>query len=146
MANFWVVKQHNYCVLIFDDIDFLCRFNLAVEMKRRRIFRMWRISRPDALAVLEDELAKKSLRRYFSVLQNKKTAKFMIAKKLPAKFDDAVSLEKLWTKHATCTSAFRDFEREVDEGKNFEEILSTAQSYFELKIEIANRIVQSYTF
>ena len=107
---------------------------------------MWRISRPDSVAVLEDKLAKKSLRRYFSVMQNEKPAKFMIAKKLPAEFDDADSLEKLWTEHAKCADAFRDFEREVDEGKNFNEIPSPAQSYFKLKIAIANRIVQSCHF
>ena len=107
---------------------------------------MWRISRPDVLAVLEDELAKKSLRRYFSVLQNEKSAKFMIAKKLPAEFDESDSLEKLWTEHAKCTDAFRDFEREVDEGKNSNEIPSPAKSYLDLKIEIANRIVQSCHF
>ncbi len=107
---------------------------------------MWKISRPDALAVLEDKLAKKSLRRYFSVMQNEKAAKFMIAKKIPAEFNNFDSLEKLWTEHAKRADAFRDFEREVDEGKNFNEILSPAQSYFELKIEIANKIVQSCHF
>src|SRR3990170_2957530 len=107
---------------------------------------MWRISRPDAGAVLEDKLAKKSLRRYFSVMQNDKPAKFMIAKKLPAEFDDADSLEKLWTEHAKCADSFRDFEHEVDEGKNFNEIPSPAKSYFDLKIEIANKIVQSCHF
>jgi putative pyruvate formate lyase activating enzyme len=95
---------------------------------------MWRISRPDALAVLEDELAKKSLGRYFSVLQNEKTAKFIIAKKLSAEFDDSDSLEKLWAKHAKCTDEFRDFEREVDEDKNSNLIPSPAKSYFDLKI------------
>src|SRR3990170_7865996 len=104
---------------------------------------MWRVNRPDAIAVLEDELAKKSLRRYFSVMQNEKLAKFMIAKKLPAEFDDAGPLEKFWTEHAKCADAFRDFEHEVDQGKNFEETPSPAKSYFDLKIEIANRIVQS---
>ena len=107
---------------------------------------MWRISRPDALAVLEDESAKKSLRRYFSVLQNEKTTKFMMAKKLPAAFNESDSLEMLWTEHAKCADAFRDFEREIDQGMNFEETPSQSKSYFDLKIEIANRIVQSCHF
>ena len=107
---------------------------------------MWRISRPDALAVLDDELAKKSLRRYFAVLQNEKIAKFMLAKKSPAEFNNSDSLKKLWTEHEKCADAFRDFEREADEGKTFNEIPSPAQSYLDLKIEIANRIVQSCHF
>jgi len=107
---------------------------------------MWRIPRPDALAVLEDELAKKSLRRYFSVLQDEKIAKFMLAKKIPAEIYEAESLENLWTEHAKCTDTFRDFEREFDEGKSLNEVPSPVKSYFDLKIEIANRIVQSCHF
>ena len=107
---------------------------------------MWRIARPDAVAVLEDELAKKSLHRYFAVLQDEKPAKFMLAKKLPAEWNDADSLEKLWTEHAKRYDEFRDFEREVDEGKNINEIASPAKSYLDLKIEIARRIVQSCRF
>jgi putative pyruvate formate lyase activating enzyme len=107
---------------------------------------MWRISRPDALAVLEDETAKKSLRRYFSVLKDEKPAKFMISKKLPADFDASDSLDKLWKEHEKCRDAFRDFGREVDEVRNLNSIPSPAKSYFDLKIEIANRIVQSCRF
>ena len=107
---------------------------------------MWRISRSDALAVLAEELAKKSLRRYFFVLQEEKPAKFMMAKKVPAEWDERESLEKLWVEHAKRTDAFRDFERSVDEGKNFDAIPSPAKSYLDLKIEIANRIVQSCRF
>ena len=107
---------------------------------------MWRISRPDALAVLEDELAKKSLRRYFAVLQDEKTAKFALAKKVAAEWKETDSLEMLWAEHAKRTDEFGDFEREVDEGENFEEVPSPAKSYFDLKIEIANRIVQSCHF
>jgi len=107
---------------------------------------MWRTARPDALAVLEDELAKKSLRRYFSILQNDKPAKFMIAKKLPAEFDVSCSLEKLWKEHTKYTDTFRDFEREIDESKNFNGTPSPAKSYFDLKIQIANKIVQTCHF
>jgi putative pyruvate formate lyase activating enzyme len=107
---------------------------------------MWRISRPDAVAVLEDELAKKNLRRYFSVLQNEKPAKFMMAKQVPAEWDETDSLEMLWMEHAKRTDAFQDFERAVDEGKNLNEISSSTKSYLDLKIEIANRIVQSCRF
>jgi hypothetical protein len=45
---------------------------------------MWKLLRSDAVAVLNDEMAKKSLARYFAVMQNRKPVKFSIAKKLPA--------------------------------------------------------------
>jgi uncharacterized Fe-S radical SAM superfamily protein PflX len=57
---------------------------------------MWKLLRSDAIAVLDDELAKKSLARYFGTMQNRKLAKFSIAKKLPAEFDKNHSLEQLW--------------------------------------------------
>ena len=107
---------------------------------------MWRIARPDALAVLEDEVAKKSLLRYFSVLNDEKTAKFMIAKKMPIEFGESDSLQKLLLGHAEQAETFREFEREVDEGRNFVGNPAPAQSYFDLKIEIANKIMQSCHF
>jgi uncharacterized Fe-S radical SAM superfamily protein PflX len=48
---------------------------------------MWRL-RPDALTVLNDESSKRSLARYFAVMQDEKPAKFMIAKKLAAEFKE----------------------------------------------------------
>jgi len=71
---------------------------------------MWRINRPDAKAILDDEAAKKSLQRYFAVLKNVKPAKFMMAKKLSAKFFVSDSLDRLWAEHTNRTLMFRDFE------------------------------------
>jgi putative pyruvate formate lyase activating enzyme len=107
---------------------------------------MWRISRPDAVAVPEDERARKSLRRYFSILQDDKPAKFVLAKRLPAEFRETDSLERLWEKHASLADVFQGFESEVDEGKTFEKLPLPKQSYLDLKIEIAGRIVQSCHF
>ena len=56
---------------------------------------MWRFQRPDAIAVLNDELAKKSLARYFTVMQNRGPAKFMIARRLLAEFDKNGKLVRL---------------------------------------------------
>ncbi|MEM4733944.1 MAG: radical SAM protein [Candidatus Bathyarchaeia archaeon] len=99
--------------------------------------------RPDAVAVLNDEHAKKSLARYFAVMQNKKTAKFLIAQKLPSKFNKDDSLEKLWSEHEKRTEAYAKFEQEVDGGKDPQSLPTPEKSYFDLKIEIANRILQS---
>ncbi len=107
---------------------------------------MWKITRPDAVAVLNDELAKKSLARYFAVMQNRKPAKVMIAKTLPAEFDKQASLEALWKEHAKRTEEFCEREHEIDSGKNFHALPTPAKSYFDLKIEIANRILQHCHF
>ncbi|MGB9853530.1 MAG: radical SAM protein [Candidatus Bathyarchaeales archaeon] len=103
---------------------------------------MWSFLRPDAVAVLNDEMARKSLTRYFAVMQNEKPAKFMIAKRLPADFNEDSPIEKLWQKHAELTSAFLELEKEIDNSqKNFEDLPTPQKSYLDLKIEIVKRIL-----
>jgi putative pyruvate formate lyase activating enzyme len=103
---------------------------------------MWKIARPDADEVLNDELTKKSLTRYFAVMQNQRPAKFMIAKRLPAEFDENDPLETLWKKHTKCAGEFCKREREIDSGKNLQASPAPEKSFFDLKIEIAKRIMQ----
>jgi putative pyruvate formate lyase activating enzyme len=108
---------------------------------------MWKLVRPDAMAVLDDELARKSLRRYFDVMQNEKPAKFMLAKKLAAPFSENDSVEKLWQLHAVITEEFCKVEREIDNGqRKLLEMPSPEKSYLDLKIEIAERILSNCHF
>ena len=108
---------------------------------------MWRFLRSDAITVLNDEMARKSLGRYFSVIQNEKRAKFLISKQLPADFVENDSTEQLWQKHANLTEEFYKIEREIDSGhEKLHEMPTLEKSYLDLKIEIANRILQSCHF
>jgi putative pyruvate formate lyase activating enzyme len=107
---------------------------------------MWKLVRPDAVAVLNDELAKKSLARYFAIVKNAKTAKFKITQKLSAEFDKSYSLEELWKEHTKRTEEFCKIEQEIDRGKDLHEMLTPEKSYFDLKIEITNRILQNCHF
>lgn len=103
---------------------------------------MWTFLRPDATAVLNDEMARKSLARYFAVMQDEKLAKFMIAKKLPAEFSEKDSTEELWRKHAKLSEEFYRVEKEIDtRQKSLQEMQTPEKSYLDLKIEIANRIL-----
>jgi putative pyruvate formate lyase activating enzyme len=106
---------------------------------------MWKITNPDAEALFHDELAKKSLSRYFDVMQNKKTAKFMTAKRLPAEFDENAPLETLWREHAKRAEDFLKIENEIDEEKE-NDFPTPTKSYFDLKIEIANKILSRCHF
>jgi putative pyruvate formate lyase activating enzyme len=106
---------------------------------------MWKLG-PDAVAVLDDELAKKSLARYFAIVKNTKTAKFKIAQKLPAEFDKSDSLEEFWKEHAKRTEEFCKIEQEIDRGKDLQEMFTPEKTYFDLKIEITNRILQNCHF
>jgi len=108
---------------------------------------MWRVLRSDAIAVLNDKMAQKSLGRYFTAMQNEKPAKFMISKKLPAEFSDNDSIERLWQKHTDLTREFYRIEKEIDtKQKNLQEMQTPEKSYLDLKIEIAHRILSDCHF
>jgi putative pyruvate formate lyase activating enzyme len=96
--------------------------------------------------VLNGDLAKKSLARYLDVTQNQRTAKFLTAKRLPAEFDENAPLETLWKEHAACTKGFHKVENRIDTSKEPIELLPSTKSYFDLKIEIANRILRQCRF
>jgi putative pyruvate formate lyase activating enzyme len=93
-----------------------------------------------------DELAKKSLARYFAIVHNKKMAKFLIAKKVTAEFDSNDSSETLWKQHTHCTEEFLSLEREIDMGIDFNAVPLPEKSYLDLKIKIANKIFECCNF
>jgi putative pyruvate formate lyase activating enzyme len=108
---------------------------------------MWKFPRSDASTVLNDKRVQASLARYFAVMQNEKSAKFMVAKRVPADFSERDSLEELWQKHAGLTREFYDFQKKIDnEQKNLLEMQLPQKSYLDLKSEIANRILSECHF
>jgi putative pyruvate formate lyase activating enzyme len=94
------------------------------------------------LPLSNDKLAKKSLARYFAIVRNKKPAKFLVAKKLSAEFSKDDSIDELWAIHIRCIEDLARIEQEIDEGTVFPEIHTPEKSFFDLKIEIAGRILQ----
>jgi len=80
-------------------------------------------------------------------MENKKPAKFMIAKKLPAHYNKGDSTEKLWQLHGKLTEAYLRLEKEIDSGlKDVKDLETPNQSFLDLKIELANRILTSCHF
>jgi len=108
---------------------------------------MWAVWRPDASAVLSDKRARQSLARYFDVMQDEKSAKFMIANKLPANFGHEDPIEQLWTLHNRLTDEYYQLEEQLDTHQtSLEELETPGKSYLDLKIEIANRILEKCHF
>ncbi len=93
-----------------------------------------------------DELAKKSLARYFAIVHNKKMAKFLIAKKVAAEFGSNDSLEALWKQHTHYTEEFQSLERQIDIGINYNAVPKPEKSYLDLKIKIAEKILECCNF
>ncbi|MFQ6068640.1 MAG: radical SAM protein [Candidatus Bathyarchaeia archaeon] len=108
---------------------------------------MWAILRPDATAVLNDKNVRTSLARYFDVMQNNKVAKFLVARKLAAHFNKDDSTTKLWKMHSQLLNDFCQLEKEIDSRLTcLEELETPLHSFLDLKVEIANRILESCHF
>jgi putative pyruvate formate lyase activating enzyme len=100
---------------------------------------MWRNTRINPKV---DNNKKKSLDRYFAIIENKKTAKFLILKKLTAQFNNTDSFEDLWNQHNKCTKKFLTLESQINNPKDFKSIPTPQKSFLDLKIVIANKILE----
>lgn len=108
---------------------------------------MWAIWRPDAKAVLRDKKARASLKRYFDVMEDDTPAKFLISKKLPATFSKNDSLTDLWNLHEQLTEEFCRLEKMIGtRQKRLEDLEPPEKSFLDLKVEIANRILENCHF
>ncbi len=108
---------------------------------------MWRVFRPDAAAVLHDKKARKSLARYFAVMEGKLPARFLVCKRVEVKIDLSTSDEELWRAHERGLKEFRRLLSRIDEGKvKLEELKQPDVSLLDLKVELAKRILKSCHF
>ncbi|RLI26208.1 MAG: pyruvate formate lyase-activating protein, partial [Candidatus Hecatellales archaeon] len=108
---------------------------------------MWRIIRPDAVRVLGDEKCRRSLKRYFAILEERSQAKFRIARRLKADFTGEEPLEELWSLHERLTREYYELEAKLDHAKeSFETLKPVKPSYLDLKVEIARRILRECHF
>jgi putative pyruvate formate lyase activating enzyme len=96
--------------------------------------------------IAPEELAEKSLSRYFGIVEGRKTAKFQVAKKVAADFTSVDSLDALWKQHAQYTEAYLNLERRIDNGTDNASAPNPKQSYLSLKVQIANKILACCNF
>ena len=108
---------------------------------------MWRFTRPDAVTVLTDDVARRSFRRYFAVMHDEKPAQFMMVKKLSVTFSQDDSTDELWRKHDEALRTFVDLREHVDSNrKDFAAVPAAQKSFLDLKVELASRILRSCHF
>jgi putative pyruvate formate lyase activating enzyme len=108
---------------------------------------MWRIFRPDAIAVLRDERARRSLHRYFEVMENKLPARFLVCKRVSVKVELSASDEALWRAHDHALRDFRKLLADVDAHRvKLEDLKQPDPSLLDLKVELARRILKSCHF
>ena len=107
---------------------------------------MWRFTRNDAITVWSNEVVKKRFTRYKSIIDLKLPARYIIARNIPVDFNEEEPLAKLWEYHRNTR---KPFEKQLEEVKDREKIKpndSPNLSFLDLKITLANRILQDCYF
>ena len=108
---------------------------------------MWRILRPDAVAVLKDKKARESLARYFAVMEDKLPARFLVCKRVPVRVELLANEEELWNAHEHGLKEFRRLLSRIDGGSTkLEDLEQPKVSLLDLKVELAKRILKSCHF
>jgi putative pyruvate formate lyase activating enzyme len=106
---------------------------------------MWALLRPDAISVLEEPRVRKALFRYVEILRGKRKPKFIVSKSIPVSFNVGDSTENLWALHNKILEEWPSYESIME--KSSREINShLQQSFLDLKIELAKRILKNCHF
>jgi putative pyruvate formate lyase activating enzyme len=108
---------------------------------------MWRVLRPDAVSVLRDERARKSLGRYFAVMEDKLPARFQVCRQVEVDVDLSASDDELWRAHERGMRKFRRLLEGIDGGRMSLPGRGRPRiSLLDLKVELARRILRSCHF
>lgn len=107
---------------------------------------MWRLTRPDAAIILDDPKVVRSIPRYVDIVKNKKIAKFIIDKSVPAHFSRDEPSERLWEIHGETLEEYKEIKTRLDEGKMTLGNHEGEPSFLDLKVEIGRRVMSSCHF
>jgi putative pyruvate formate lyase activating enzyme len=108
---------------------------------------MWKIYRPDSIRVWKDAEVVRRLRRYRHIIDQERYAKFLLAKDIITNLPLDSPLDELWKEHGTLSTKHSEYVQQVDSGgERSVEVLQTERSFLDLKIELANRILQDCHF
>jgi putative pyruvate formate lyase activating enzyme len=108
---------------------------------------MWRYIRPDAIRVWQDPETLRRLARYRGIIDQKRTAKYLLAKTM--QYDGSLSqaTDVLWRDHAELSQNLRGYVEAVDrDGPVHSPVPSSKQNFLDLKVELANRILEDCHF
>lgn len=103
--------------------------------------------RADSIQVFKDENVLRKLSRYINVLNNKKSAKFRIARSLQVDYNESDSIDRLWILHKDLTTDYYRMEKKIDDDLANIKIKDTHEkSYLDLKIKLAESILRKCSF
>lgn len=110
---------------------------------------MFRFLRINSKAVWENPLVARRFEHYLGVLQGEKSARYLIAKKIPVNSSEVMdlSLSELWKHHEKTKKRFDELEHNIKAGTIvIEEIPDPENSFLDLKSWIAQKIIQDCHF
>ena len=102
---------------------------------------MWSAKRPDSVNALDLPDVKTALPRYVDVVRGKRYPKYMIAQSIEAKYSRRDETETLWEKHDALLETYNETEANIKRKPR-----KTQQSFLDLKILLAHRIMQNCEF
>jgi putative pyruvate formate lyase activating enzyme len=108
---------------------------------------MWHILRPDSSSVWKDSETLRRLQRYRAIIDNRQVAKYILAKKIDSALGLGATTEELWAQHTLLSKRYTEYLRQGNSGRrrvSGEEL--PAVSFLDLKVELANRILQDCHF
>jgi putative pyruvate formate lyase activating enzyme len=100
---------------------------------------MWRVSRPDAVGILDKFGVQAALPRYVEIVRGKKYPQFQIAKSIPVDFNRRADTDTLWDLHESKLDEFQEHQENIHPKK-------VNKSFLDLKVVLAQRIMQSCNF
>lgn len=108
---------------------------------------MWRLVRPDTARVWKNPETVRRLSRYRKIIDQERTAKYLLAKTVECEFPLDAETEELWRVHDEISKSFAEYVSKVDaDEKQPAEIPEDARTFLGLKIELANRILSNCHF
>ena len=100
---------------------------------------MWRVSRPDAVGILDIPGVQAVLPRYVEIVRGKKYPKFQIANSVKVDFIRRADTDTLWKIHDTTLEKIQEYQENTKPKK-------AVKSFLDLKILLAHRIMQCCHF
>ena len=108
---------------------------------------MWFLYRPDAANVWKNEKVQQRYKRYKGILDGKRTARYLISKRLAVESDLDLPLDKLWKLHDNAANEFPKLLAKIDtEGFEIKNLPIPNTSFLDLKEKIALEILKDCHF
>ena len=108
---------------------------------------MWRLIRPDAKRAWADPEVVRRLSRYRKIIDQERTAKYLLAKTQTCDVPLDSSTDRLWEVHKEDSMRFTKVVESVDAGEMVPNVESDLErSFLDLKVELANRILSDCHF